>query len=107
METELLSYIRNKKKSPIGMVVAQKDSNGDVYVGWSLCMKNDKFDKDIGYVKAAMRRYDIRAHKFSPQTHAGVKNGQKNVEIFVPFSAYNTVTNMVKRAKKYFKVEGQ
>ena len=106
MQTELKSYIRNKKKTPIGMVIAKKNSNGKVSVGWSLCRKTDKYDNETGYVKASHNQYMLDGHSFTPATYP-VKNSSKVSLVFVPHTAYKTVCNMIQRSIKYFKVENE
>jgi len=106
MQTELKSYIRNKKKTPIGMVIVKKNSNGKVSVGWSLCCKKDKYDKETGYVKASNRQYYIDNHEFVT-TDRHIENRSGYHTVWIPQSAYRTVTNMINRANKYFKNENE
>lgn len=47
----LVEYVRNRKKRPIGVVVA----TGKYKVGWSLCDKKDEWDKEVGMAMAVGR----------------------------------------------------
>ena len=52
----LIQYIRNKNNQPIGVVVAV-----DKYkVGYSLCKKGDRFDKQRGFEIAVGRANNVR-----------------------------------------------
>ena len=113
MNTELKVYIRIKDRkpntedrTPIGMVISKKQPNGKVTVGWSLCMKKDKYDEAKGYLKASKRQYSISDHKFTPTlTKATSFNSQSDEVIYVPQTAWKTVEKMIARSQKYFKTE--
>lgn len=50
----LIHYIRDKKNNKVGAVVGVK--NGDtVYVGWSQCAREDRFNKKTAVDMAALR----------------------------------------------------
>jgi hypothetical protein len=51
----LVQYVRNNKGQPRGVVIAFKDNSNQVQLGWSLCNKRDKFDKQIGLHTAVER----------------------------------------------------
>lgn len=44
----LIQYVRDNNRTPRGIVVAIKLSNGKIGIGWSLCRKNERFIKDMG-----------------------------------------------------------
>jgi hypothetical protein len=49
----LIEHLRDECGHKVGVVVAFKDSDGKVKLGWSKChVPMDKFDKDIGLYKA-------------------------------------------------------
>lgn len=43
----IIQYIRNNKGKPLGILVATKDDKG-FSIGYSLCNKRDRFDKERG-----------------------------------------------------------
>lgn len=109
-------YIRNKKNQKIGVIVAEKNSFGEVRIGWSLCNKKDEFNKALG-IKIAVDRYhrDNRAiplgalifANFKPKTKSDkawvwINNPQRS--IIFPRSIVTNVITMGKRAQKYFKM---
>ena len=47
----LVKYVRDEKRKPVGVVVA----TGKYKVGWSLCSKEDKWDKKVGMTMAVGR----------------------------------------------------
>lgn len=88
----LLEYIRDKNKQPRGIVVAYRDNENQVQVGWSLCnIKVDKFNKEIGLAKAIESGLPIWFFE-SPTANTGVASSVKD-----------NVNKMVKRAVKYFR----
>jgi len=77
----LVSYVRNKKREKIGVVVAiYRDQ-----VGWSLCRtKLDRFDKDLGLRIAYGRAITGSATK-------------------PPTTVMKTYNDMMDRSKAYYK----
>jgi hypothetical protein len=61
MTNELIRYVRvkrgSKKGQPRGVVMARKDADGKVRVGWSFAnlKKGDRFDKKVGILLARGR----------------------------------------------------
>ena len=47
----LVKYVRDAKRKPVGVVVA----TGKYNVGWSLCSKEDKWNKKVGITMAVGR----------------------------------------------------
>jgi len=89
MKNQLIKYIRNPKtREPRGVVVAFNE-NGKVHIGWSLCSKEDKWDKDLGFKIAVNRAYFHAENEL-----LGYKVAQ---------SAYPDFRKMVERSKKFFK----
>lgn len=84
MEKILIEYYRNENGIRQGVVV----STGKNIVGWSLCNKKDKFEKERG-IQIAL----ARANKISEG--GTVKK--------TPFTLQPLVDKMLKRSSKYFK----
>eukprot|EP00825_Cyclidium_porcatum_P045320 TRINITY_DN6861_c0_g1_i4.p5 TRINITY_DN6861_c0_g1~~TRINITY_DN6861_c0_g1_i4.p5 ORF type:complete len:106 (+),score=4.13 TRINITY_DN6861_c0_g1_i4:709-1026(+) len=104
MQTELKTYVRNNKNSRIGVVVAKKNAEGKVTIGWSLCRKNDEYDADYAYFKANKRQYIIDGYSFSPvNTKRKRTVDSYNGVVYVPQTIYSTVQYMIDRSKRYFK----
>ena len=80
----LIKYHRDSKGNPLGCVVARKDEQGDIHIGFSLCNKKDTFCKEKGRSIAIARSYHMGANTTVPDT-------------LVP-----TVNHMIERAHKYF-----
>lgn len=54
MTAYLKEFIRNEKQQPIGIAVAVKEGDQILY-GFSLCHRNDRFDKELGLKIATQR----------------------------------------------------
>ena len=89
----LIEYIRDSKKNPIGVVVA----NGASKIGWSLCniKSGDKFNKEIALTIAIARANTIKL--------LDSDNRIKYYENNIPRSILNNIFKMVIRSNKYFK----
>ena len=87
---ELIEYVRNKKRTPIGVVVAklvpQKDFLPCIGIGWSMANKKagDKFDREVG-LDLARARCEYPSKKQ------------------IPYSVAKVMNRMNERSKKYFK----
>ena len=57
-EVRMIQYIRDHKRKPIGVMLA-KSHDGKMNIGFSLCCKRDKFNKEFG-----KRLAEIRAELF-------------------------------------------
>jgi len=79
----LIKYVRNKNGHPRGVLVAISKN----CIGFSLCSKRDKFNKEAGK-KIAL----IRAHSEKAQDRMSV-----------PASIYKEYLDMVDRSVRYFK----
>jgi hypothetical protein len=85
----LISYSRNKKGDPIGVLVAKKrGNNGDFTIGYSQCRKGDKFSKKMG-LKIALGRCDT-----------GSFGGLDSM----PHNLRRNLSSFVQRCEKYYKV---
>lgn len=82
----LVKYVRNKKGHPIGVVVAI-DKNK---IGWSMCHKDDKWNKEFGKNIAVNRAWE------------GLTLS-KNIEK-APLVMSDAITEMYTRANKYYTV---
>lgn len=82
-EKVLIKYIRKNGKNsmPIGVVVST--SLGEI--GWSLCHKDDKWDKEKGKTIAINRAHASHVR-----------------DIVVPNSIKDAVNSMIERSKLYF-----
>jgi len=77
---ELVQFVRDKKRRPIGCLVAK-----DGWIGWSLChRKLDKWNREIA-VKIARGR------------------AEKGSDSLVPFSIMNQFESFENRCKRYYK----
>ena len=86
--SELRSYIRDKKGNPIGIIVAIDR----LKIGWALCHKNDKWDKDV-----ALKIARNRANDWNRDDERINKNRQ------FPESIKDQILKMAGRSGKYFK----
>lgn len=83
----LHTYVLNKKKQRVGVVVATMGNNGDAaYLGWSRCnaRAGDTFDRELGLKIALGRALEVSVEP-------------------VPNSLAAQYAIMKERAKKYFK----
>jgi len=83
MNKTLTTKIINKNGKRLGFMVATKNENNEVLLGFSLCCKKDKFNYDRGLHIATYRSF-------------------KGVTKF-PHSLKNKVANFHGRCVKYFK----
>lgn len=95
MKTELVQYVRNKRRQIMGVVLARLVLVGPagkeiVALGWSKCCKKDRFDKDFGLV-IARNRAECRA----------IEDRVSDTDI--PQSLKNVYEKVLARAIKYFK----
>lgn len=87
-------YLRNRKNQLVGMLVAYKDEDGHLRIGWSKCkVKMDKFDKEIGFY-IALRRAEKR-EPYKRNTHYCVKG--------LPHCVTQVMPKFVERVNKYYK----
>jgi len=47
----LIQYLRDDNRQPYGVIIATDEDS----IGWSLCHKNDRWDRDFGIKKATYR----------------------------------------------------
>ena len=83
----LIAYKRDKKRNPVGVVVATKDpQTGHINYGFSLCRKGDRFTKaralEIALGRSQFDDYDM---------------------ICTIHSLRDTLNKVEARAKKYYK----
>jgi hypothetical protein len=87
----LVEFVKNKRGKKIGAVVAV----GPLNVGYSLCNKKDKFDKDLA-VEIARGRAEVSPVGYGwGVDYANVLN--------VPHTVRPTVEKMLNRVKRYYK----
>ena len=95
-EKYLLKYERNKKGERVGVVLAFKDAEGVVKIGWSRChTKLEPFNKYIGVNKAVKRAVGLDTY------------GYVNELSLAPRSAVELIENMEARARNYFRTGGE
>jgi hypothetical protein len=85
MNIEIIQFVRNKKRQPVGIVVARKHPDGHVCLGWSRCCRLDRFNKNLGLELARGR------------TLGWVGNYR------VPGDVKKVLETMKDRASRYFK----
>lgn len=88
MKNILISYIRDKKNNPRGVIVAVKRKDGSIGINYSFCRKSDKFSKEIG-CRIAIGRASIDYQ--SP--------------ISCPREVYKRLGKFLARTEKYFKLK--
>lgn len=69
MKTHIHQYIRDGDGHPYGVVVASKQDDGTINLGYSLCHKNDRnnFDKKLG-LQIALNRANSGIHYEFPSS---------------------------------------
>jgi len=88
MTNELIQYIRDDCSRPFGVLVAQKQSNDAVVIGWSICNeKYDFFSKELGKEIARGR----------------IKAWRSNTRI--PSKIAFNIVGFASRVKKYFRAK--
>lgn len=91
----LKRYVRNKKKFPVGVLVAfKRPTDSQVVIGWSKCHMNmDNFDKHMGTYVAINR---------------GLKHSIDSIDVtsdeIVPQVVRKSLSDFRVRVKKYFKL---
>lgn len=89
----LLKYERNNKGERVGVVLAYKDAEGIVKIGWSRChTKLEPFNKYIGVNKAVKRSVPVDSYTFIHERAMAPRQVAKMLE------------DMEARAKNYFRV---
>ena len=84
---ELIKFISKKKQKPIGVLTAN-EKDGHLYVGWSLCCKEDVFNEETGVQGAKLREaYEIGLYT-------------------VPHSIRREFTRFANHARRYFIYKG-
>jgi hypothetical protein len=84
----LISYSRDKKRNPTGVLVAIKTGdNGEFNIGYAQCCKHDRFHKKMG-LKIAIGRAEMENY-----------NSLDNI----PHVIRKMLPEFVKRCEKYYK----
>ena len=88
------TYLRTSKGEPKGVLIAKKADDGIVYLGYSLCCKEDKFVKQKG-LTIAMSRIDkaIRSNDY-----------HRHMLSAIPDSLKKILPSFIYKCTKYFKV---
>jgi hypothetical protein len=86
----LISYSRDKKGNPRGVLVAVKIADrGDFNIGYAQCRKEDKFSKNMG-LKIAVGRAELGFN------YNSLDNLPHNLRKMLP--------SFIKRCERYYKV---
>jgi hypothetical protein len=86
----LISYSRNRKGDPRGVLVAIKSgTHGDFNIGYAQCRKGDKFSKKMG-LKIALGRAEFDT-SFSSLNH-------------IPHNLRKMLPSFIQRCEKYYKI---
>lgn len=89
-QNTLISYSRDKKGNPRGVLVAVKGNrNGDFNIGYAQCRKEDKFSKNMG-LKIAVGRAELGYN------YNSLDNLPHNLRKMLP--------SFIQRCERYFKV---
>jgi hypothetical protein len=91
MSAILISYLRNNKGIPKGVLVAIKRENGTIGINYSMCRKCDNFNKEMG-IKIATGR--------------ALSSVDDRPEL-VPHEIFKKLESFRERVKKYFRVKGK
>jgi hypothetical protein len=82
-QTLIKEYIRDKKNNPYGVAVAVKDTDSNqVFYGFSICNKADKYDKARGVNIAVSRALSKDGYSLpeSPATVRAIMDRYKSLE---------------------------
>ena len=85
-----------KAKQKRGVVVLYQDNAGNQYISYSLCSKQDEFDRCIGLAKALEREDQICISKFEGNVYASCAK-----DATVPQSLVPLVRKMLDKAAYY------
>jgi hypothetical protein len=85
MASTLFQYHRDSQRRKRGCLVAVRENQHSVKIGWSLCSRSDKFNPSLGTVIARGR---IADEGMSPE---------------LPPSMEDSISEFVDRASRYFK----
>ena len=88
MKKQLVKYVRNEKRQPIGLIVSFVE-NEKIYIGWSKCSKRDVWSKELGQKIAFSRAY---FHGDNP-----------TVKCEVAYSVKSDFIKMAERSERFFK----
>jgi hypothetical protein len=86
MNHTIIQYVRNKKGQRIGAIVATKSESG-FNVGYSLCNKKDRFNKEMG-LRIAFGRAEFE--QISPE---------------IPREIAKMLPEFIERCKKYYRTQ--
>jgi hypothetical protein len=83
----VIQYVRNKKGRPTGVIVAIKSDQG-FNVGYSLCNKKDRFDREMA-LKIAFGRAELH----------------NQIPAEVPREICRIIPDFIARCKKYYRTD--
>jgi hypothetical protein len=89
----VIQYVRNKKNIPLGVLVAIKTPEG-FRIGYSLCNKKDRFNKNMA-LKIAIGRAGFGLE---------LGSGESYPPSYPPHPVRKMISAFYDRCKKYYKV---
>ena len=87
-KNEIIQYIRDNKRNKIGVMAAFRH-NEEVYIGWSLCSKQDVFDREFGIELAKNRAVKLFDYEY--------------ISDKFPYSILGDLEMFIDRCVRYFK----
>ncbi len=95
-EVQIVQYIRNKHRRPIGVMLAMADGD-KLNIGFSLCCKRDKFSKKFGLGVAL-----IRAALYANAVHvSAVRDGMyhRGNYVVIPYTVFCHLPQFIKKCQ--------
>ena len=88
MQNTIVKYVRKSasNRTPIGTLMATKDANGDVRVGWSFCNRRDHFNR-------------VEGRRIAEQRILGRVKGS------VPHAVRRDLDDFIDRSQRHFKTQ--
>ena len=87
-KNEVIQYIRDNKRNKIGVMAAFRH-NEEIYIGWSLCSKQDVFDREFGIELALARATKLFDYEY--------------IDDKIPYSIFDDLEIFLDRCARYFK----
>ncbi len=106
ISTCIFNYIKDENNNKIGLMIAVNfGDDPDVYIGWSLCHSDDKYDQQVAFDIATFRAY---SNKMAGDNYEG-KNFMKPLYIpewlECPNSIESEMIMFLNRTNRYFKLK--
>jgi hypothetical protein len=92
-KNSVIKYIRKfKSKTPYGVLVATKNQEGGYNLGYSLCNKKDRFNKEMA-LKIAFGRTE----------NEDLQKALRNKGTCVPHNVIKNIDSFIERCNRYYK----